>query len=174
VALPPLKFEKRLISTLTDEQMQSLLAVKPKRFDQWRLHALVCLLLDAGLRIEEALALRTRDVDFDNLLVTVFGKGRKERRVPFSFELRKVLFRYEKVRVKQCPRCELLFPSRDGTYWDQRNSLRGLHLLQDRLALKTFGWHRLRHTFATNYLRQGGDIVRLCMANSKIVSILWP
>ena len=89
--------------------MQSLLAVKPKRFDQWRLHALVCLLLDAGLRIEEALALRTRDVDFDNLLVTVFGKGRKERRVPFSFELRKVLFRYEKVRVKQCPRCDCYF-----------------------------------------------------------------
>ena len=64
--------------------------MKPKRFDQWRLYGIMCLLLDTGLRIEEALTLRRRDVDFDNLLVTVFGKGRKERRVPFSFELRKV------------------------------------------------------------------------------------
>jgi integrase/recombinase XerD len=163
VALSPLKFEKRLIQTLTDEEMQRPLAVKPHRFEQWRLHALVCLLLDVGLRIEEALTLRVRDLDLDNLLVTVFGKGRKERRVLFSFELRKVPFRYEKIRTKQCPRCELLFPSREGTHWDQRNSLRGLHLLQGRLVLKTFGWHRLRHTFATNYLRQGGDIVRLSM-----------
>jgi integrase/recombinase XerD len=38
-----------------------------------------------------------------------------------------------------------------------------LHLLQEKLGLSMFGWHRLRHTFATNYLRQGGDIVRLSM-----------
>jgi integrase len=104
IKLSPLKFEKRLIETLTDKQMRALLTIKPKHFDQWRLHAIVCLLLDAGLRIEEALTLRRGDLDFDNLLVTVFGKGRKERRIPFSFELRK-----------------------------------------------------------TNYLRQGGDVVRLSM-----------
>jgi integrase/recombinase XerD len=157
------KVERRVLQLLSDQTMQVLLAQKPKHFDQWRLHAIVCLLLDAGLRIEEALTLRRSDVDFDNLLVTVFGKGRKERRVPFSSELRKVLFRYEQVRVKQCPQAELMFPSRRGGSWNQRNSLRGLHLLQEKLHLPTFGWHRLRHTFATNYLRQGGDIVRLSM-----------
>ena len=161
--LPLLKVEKRIIQTLSDRSMQALLHRKPRGFDQWRLHAIVCLLLDVGLRIDEALTLRRRDLDFDSLLVTVFGKGRKERRIPFSFELRKVLFRYDQVRMTQCPRCELMFPSRLGTFWDQRNSLRGLHLLQETLALPTFGWHRLRHTFATNYLRQGGDIVRLSM-----------
>jgi integrase/recombinase XerD len=161
--LATLRLEKRMLQTLTDEQIQTLLSVKPKTFDQRRLHALISLLLDTGVRIDEALTLRVGDVDFDNLLVTVFGKGRKERRIPFSFELRKVLFKWEQVRKRTQPRCELVFPSRQGTAWDQRNSLRGLHILQNKLGLPTFGWHRLRHTFATNYLRHGGDIVRLSM-----------
>jgi integrase/recombinase XerD len=159
-----LKLEKRVLQTLTDEQMTRLLAWKARGFEASRLHALVCLTLDTGVRIDEALTLRLANVDFDNLLLTVFGKGRKERRVPFSFELRKVLFRYQRVRASRCHgQCPLLFPSREGTTWDQRNSLRGLHILQQKLSLPTFGWHRLRHTFATNYLRQGGDIVRLSM-----------
>jgi integrase/recombinase XerD len=163
VQLAPLKLEKRILQTLTDEQIRTLLSRKPKGFEPFRLHALVALVLDTGVRIDEALTLHVSNVDFDNLLLTVFGKGRKERRIPFSFELRKVLFRWERIRAEQCPRCELLFPSRQGTEWDQRNSLRGLHILQRKLGLPSFGWHRLRHTFATNYLRQGGDIVRLSM-----------
>jgi site-specific recombinase XerD len=132
------------------------------------LNAFCLWLRDEGHHIDR---LRRDDVDFDNLLVTVFGKGRKERRVPFSFELRKVFFRYDQARTKQCPRCERFFPSRQGSGWDQRNSLRGLHLLQDKLGLPTFGWHRLRHTFATNYLRQGGDIVRLSMVLGILKSV---
>jgi integrase/recombinase XerD len=161
--LPLLKLEKRILQTLTDEQMTALLARKPKGFVACRLHALIAFVLDTGVRIDEALTVRASALDYDNLLVTVFGKGRKERRVPFSFELRKVLYRYERLRTAQCPRCELLFPSLNGTRWDQRNALRGLHLLEKRLHLPRFGWHRLRHTFATNYLRHGGDIVRLSM-----------
>lgn len=161
--LPLLKLEKRILATLTDEQMTALLARKPKGLVACRLHALIAFVLDTGVRIEEALTAQVSNVDYDNLLVTVFGKGRKERRIPFSFELRKVLFRHERERAARCPRCELLFPSRTGTSWDQRNALRRLHLLEDKVRFPRFGWHRLRHTFATNCLRQGGDIVRLSM-----------
>jgi hypothetical protein len=123
--LPTLRVEKLIIQTLNDDDIRRLLTVKPKRFDQWRLHALIALLPDTGIRIEEGLSLRLSGVDFDNLLVTVYGKGRKERRIPFSLELRKVLFRYIQIRGKQPLRSDLLFPSRQGTTWDQRNSLRG-------------------------------------------------
>jgi len=99
--LPVLKVEKRILQTLSDDQIRTLLSWKPKTFDQWRLFGLIALTLDTGVRIEEALTLRTRDVDFDNLLLTVLGKGRKERRIPFSFELRKTLFRFQQVRARK-------------------------------------------------------------------------
>jgi integrase/recombinase XerD len=54
--------------------------------------------MDTGIRIEEALGVREEDVDLDKLLLKVRGKGRKERLVPVSFELRRVLFRWTQVR----------------------------------------------------------------------------
>jgi len=114
--LPILKLEKRILQTLADDQMSALLTRKPKGFVGCRLPALVAFVLDTGIRIDEALTVRANAVDYDNLLVTVFGKGRKERRIPFSFELRKVLYRYERERTARLPQCELLFPSLEGTY----------------------------------------------------------
>ncbi len=54
----------------------------------------MCLLIDTGVRINEALTLKNQNVDFDNLLVTVMGKGGKERIIPISAELRKIMYRY--------------------------------------------------------------------------------
>jgi integrase/recombinase XerD len=67
---------------------------KPKTFYQRRLHLLVLMLLDTGCRITEALTLHVREINLDNMLVTLDGKGRKQRVVPFSFEMRRSLFRF--------------------------------------------------------------------------------
>ena len=66
--LGTLKLEKRIIQTLTDDQIKTLLSPRPKTFDPARLHTLIALLLDTGVRIDEALTLRVSDLDFDNLL----------------------------------------------------------------------------------------------------------
>jgi site-specific recombinase XerD len=121
------------------------------------------LILEPGLRVSEALHLRSGDIDCDNLILKVFGKGQKERLVPFSPELRRRLYRYQQLRARKGIGGEFLFAGFEGTRWEKRNSTTSLYLLQDKLGLPRFGWHRLRHTFATNYLRQGGDIVRLSM-----------
>jgi integrase/recombinase XerD len=121
----------------------------------------VLFLLDTGCRISEALNLRVRDIDFENMLVTLDGKGRKQRVVPFSFELRKALFRY----VTDCKRKldSLLFANRTETKLGRRNVLRDVKLLCQRLGFdppaRTL--HAFRHTFAVNYLRRGGSVFHL-------------
>ena len=100
-------------------------------------------------------------MDFDNLLLTVRGKGRKERLVPFSFELRRILVRWQQFTERQRWRSDWLFATRTGTRLSQRNALRAHYALLARLDIPKSGFHRLRHTFATSYLQHGGDVVRL-------------
>ena len=93
--------------------------------------------------------------------MTVYGKGRKERRVPMSIDLRKILFRWGQMKERAEVTSPLMFPSRDGGRWHQRNALRSYCCLTKRLGLPRRGFHRLRHTFATQYLGNGGEVVRL-------------
>ena len=89
-----LKEPQLVLPTFTEQQVRLLVSWKPNNHLQQRLHLLVLFLLDTGCRISEALKLRISDIDFENLLVTLDGKGRKQRVVPFSFELRRAMFRY--------------------------------------------------------------------------------
>ena len=73
--------------------MLTIVNYKPERRHEKRVHTMLCVLADAGIRINELLTLRKADVDLENLLVKVTGKGRKERVVPMSLELRKILWK---------------------------------------------------------------------------------
>ncbi len=88
------------------------------------------LLLDTGLRIEKALTLRRDDVDLDNLLIKALGKGGKHRQVPMSLELRKTLFRWLSKTDHT-----FVFGTRQGMKQRQRNALRDIKALGERLAI---------------------------------------
>jgi integrase/recombinase XerD len=105
--------------------------------------------------------LRVGDVDMENLLVTLDGKGRKQRVVPFSFELRKVIFRYIRDYARKSD--ALLFASRNETLLGRREMLRDVKRLCRRLGFSPPArtLHAFRHTFAVNYLRRGGSVFHL-------------
>ena len=113
VRLQPLRVEKRLVKTIDDAALRALLNYKPVGYSQWRVHTTICTILDTGCRIDEMLTARVRDFDFDNLLLTVIGKGDKQRIVPISFELRKRLVRFE-VKARKGIAADFMFAARDG------------------------------------------------------------
>lgn len=90
------------------------------------------ILLDTGCRITEALTLRVREIDFENMLVTLDGKGRKQRVVPFSFELRKALFRHVTEYGRKAD--DLLFITQKGTRVSRIGALRSVKILCKQLG----------------------------------------
>jgi integrase/recombinase XerD len=77
------------------------------------------------------------------------------RTVPISLELRRVLFRW---LAKQS--CDLVFGTRKGT--TERNALRDFNRMGSAAGVRVrFSFHTMRHTFAVNYIRNGGDVFRL-------------
>jgi len=161
--IPQLKEPQNILPTLTAAQVSLLVNWRPKakHFYQRRLHLLTLLLLDTGCRISEALTLRVNDVDLDNMLVTLDGKGQKQRIVPFSFALRKALHRF----ISEFDRKpdSLLFATRQETRVGRMTTLRGVKILCEQLGFEAppRTLHAFRHTFAVFYLRKGGSVFHL-------------
>lgn len=154
-----LKTERKVIEPYTDEELQKVLSFKPKDFYAWRLSALASLLIDTGVRIEEALTLKTSGLDLHNQLLRIQGKGNKERIVPFSFELRKLLFSYLKKRFNKTG--DYVFCATTGNRLSYRNVLRDWERLCHKLNVPYRPFHQLRHNFGLNFIREGGDISEL-------------
>ncbi len=160
VRIPRLKEPETVVQTFRPEQVHHLMQYRPSCRNQRRVQTMALLILDTGMRLKEVLSLRVNDIDLDNLLVTIRdGKGGKQRVVPISIELRKVLFRY----TSAIPASGLVFCSRDGAILSQNNVRRDFKAVCSRLKISGVkgGFHVLRHTFAVNYIRNGGDVFRL-------------
>jgi len=157
--VPKLKEPDVILPTFTAAQIKSLVKWKPKRKAQRRLHVLILLLLVTGARISEALKLRVRDVDLDNMLITLDGKGRKQRLVPFSFELRKALFATS----------QSLGGNRTHFCWQVATRLNWVGVsCYVKLLCNKLGFtppartlHAFRHSFGVSYIRRGGSVFHL-------------
>jgi integrase/recombinase XerD len=159
--IPQMKEPQLILPTYTGSQIQLLLNWKAKKATGRRMSALIALLADTGCRIDEALSLHWKDIDFDNLLVLLHGKGRKDRLVPMSLELRRRLFLFQ--RKSEAKKDSLVFSTLGGTKQGRRNVLRDFKQLCRTLGFEppTRSIHAMRHTFAVHYLRKGGSVFHL-------------
>jgi integrase/recombinase XerD len=152
-----LKEPQLIIPTFTADQVKILLHYRPTSDFKRRLHLLILVLFDTGCRISEALGVHGSDFDLDNLLLTLHGKGRKDRKVPISFELRKAVVKY--LEGKDGP----LFITSSGRSWGRMGALRSLKLHCQKLGFEPppRTLHACRHTMATQYLARGGSVAHL-------------
>ena len=119
--------------------------------------ALLELFYSSGLRLSELCALRWRDLDADAGLVTVLGKGSKQRSVPVGSHARQALaaWREETGAMNDAP----MFPGRHGAPISQRAvQLRVKQLAQRQGLFKHVHPHMLRHSFASHVLESSGDL----------------
>lgn len=142
------------VETFTDEDLERIYAAagQPRNL-------LFCrLLAGTGLRLTEALELVVDDVQDDRLRVRQ-GKGRKPRWVPLSRQLQRDLHRYiERIRLEAGS--DRLFTNRSGGSWSSSSATELLRRIRLQTKLPVHA-HAFRHTFATEYLRRGGEIDRL-------------
>jgi integrase/recombinase XerD len=155
--IPKLKEEQKVLPVFSANDIRSIVTARTPRK---RTFTLCLLLLDTGVRINEALSLRVNDVDFDNLLITVKGKGNKSRVIPMSFELRKAIWKFNHDGTN---REALLFQTRTGRKLSHRNIYRSIRTFLERINVTPPERmiHSFRHTFAINYLRNGGSVFHL-------------
>jgi site-specific recombinase XerD len=130
----------------------------------WRRNvALISVMGRAGLRLSEALSLDRDDLEINERSgwATVRqGKGLKERRVPLSVQARKDLTDYLDHRPEMDT--SAVFVSRRGNRLSKRPVQRMVKDAAERAGLeKDVTPHVLRHTFATRFLEQGGDLATL-------------
>ncbi|MCL2358025.1 MAG: tyrosine-type recombinase/integrase, partial [Defluviitaleaceae bacterium] len=158
------KAERPTIEILTDEEVEIILGTFSKSEVGLRNRALICLLLDCGLRLSEAVGLKTENINFEKGYVKVFGKGRKERIVPVGLKVRRMLLSYiHKRRAADAYEFDKYF-----FLTDERKPLSAdaVASLMSRLKKSTgivrLHAHLFRHTFATNFLVHGlGDVYEL-------------
>src|SRR6185312_3514886 len=174
IALP--KLEKRLPKYLTAQQISDLLIAPMAPLTQKKekgrgrpISAAICFrdvavletIYSCGLRVSELCGLRAEDIDWDEQLVRVRGKGKKERLVPIGEPALKAIREYWSLLEQQPSSQSPVFLSEK-----KKPTPVAPYILQIRLKkhLATAGLdpsltpHKLRHSYATHLLDAGADL----------------
>jgi site-specific recombinase XerD len=161
---PPQPVDKP-VPIITDDDLTALLkACQGKDFRSRRDEAMIRLLLDCGLRVSEVCGLTVEGTDLDRGMAMVTGKGNKVRPVYFGARTSRAVDRY--LRVRRTHRWAHL----DALLLSQRGPLSPdgvrdrLDVLTTAAGLEHLHPHQFRHTFAHDFLINGGqerDLKRL-------------
>lgn len=151
------KAPRKLPQVLDADEMARLVEVPTDNAIGRRDRAMLELFYSSGLRLSELCGLRWRELDLDDGLVRVTGKGDKTRLVPVGSHARAALaeWKAESAASLDAP----VFPGRAGAPISPRAvQLRLRHLARQQGLWKRVHPHLLRHSFASHVLESSGDL----------------
>jgi site-specific recombinase XerD len=159
------KAPQRIPKFLTEAEVETLLRLEfAADFYGARDRALLEFLYSTGCRVAEAASTRLRDIELEDGLVHVLGKGRKERLALLGGAARDAILAYlphrdRRLREQQAPDPGHLFLNRSGRPLSARWMLEAVsrHALRAGIH-KHLTPHGLRHSFATHLLDHGADL----------------
>lgn len=146
-------FERAEIIALINQTVQS-----PNQVIALRNKAMLYILLDTGVRASELCGLKTQDINQVTMHITVFGKGRKERRIPISETTLSSIKNYLQERTGKS---DWVFTTLNNRPADRNRLADILEAIGNRAGVAHVHPHRFRHTFAIQFLRNGGSIYSL-------------
>ena len=156
------KLEKKLPNYLTGEEIDKLLDIKLTKPIDYRNKAMLEVLFATGTRISELINLKLNQIDFDECIIRVLGKGKKDRIIPIGNTALEYLALYIneyrpfilKTRVS-----EYVFVNKNGAKMSRQGFFKILKKLVASSGIeKEVSPHTLRHSFATYLLNNGADL----------------
>ena len=150
---------------LREAELEKLLrACEGRDFLARRDAAIVRLLLDTGMRRGELAGLKVADVDFDNNVAYVIGKGGRSRACPFGNKTALALDRYLRARAQNRNRDHPALWLGKGGPMTSSGVFQVVRGRAHKAGLEGVHPHQLRHTFAHQWMAAGGnegDLMRL-------------
>ncbi|MFA7221087.1 MAG: tyrosine recombinase XerC, partial [Synergistaceae bacterium] len=152
------KLPSSLPRALSYEETEKLLVEGPENGKHYQRDRLILeLLYGSGLRVSELIDLNWENIETDQRMIRVLGKGSKERLVPFGPSVKELLEDWSLLSKEGTK--GPLFISEKGA---ERLTVRTVHRLVQRAALRVgiYGVspHTLRHCFATHLLERGAPL----------------
>jgi len=171
------RFQRKIPDVLDESEIESLLNApdlnKPIGI---RDRAILELLYASGLRVSELTSLEFSHFDLENSMLRLWGKGFKERMVPFGEEASEALNRYfqqAREQILRGKRSRSVFVGASGRSLTRQNIWVMIKKYAKKAGIeKTITPHTLRHTFATHLLENGADlrVVQEFLGHSDIVT----
>lgn len=160
------------VPVLTDEELTALLKTcAGKDFKARRDAALFRLLLDCGVRVSEVCGLAVDDIDLDQGMAMVRGKGNKVRPIYFGARTARALDRYLRARRNRWAHLDALFLTQRGSL-STDGARERVKVRAAQAGIEDLHPHRFRHTFAHDFLMNGGqerDLKRLAGWSSDVM-----